>query len=266
MTILVLSPHLDDAVLSLPAWLATRAERVIVATVFSEGDADYPARRAEDREALSHIGAEPLHLGLLDAPERLGLPRSFRALVLGELDPADVARVTRTIATTVADIAPEFVLFPLGVGEHIDHRVVHAAHASVTGRVAFYEDRPYSLVRHAVRARLRRIGAMLDEQPVASAPAQEYLESAHATAFIRTYLPEVDRDACLASLAAALSEPTRSTLPLRREDFAFAEPAPRAAAAVRAYTSQLGPLFGTGDPVAALLGAPPHVESLWWRA
>ena len=80
MTALVVSPHLDDAVLSLSAWLASRSrlERVVVATVFSEGDADYPTRRAEDVAALSLLGAEPLHLGLLDAPERLGVSRSPR--------------------------------------------------------------------------------------------------------------------------------------------------------------------------------------------
>lgn len=267
MTVLVVSPHLDDAVLSLPAWLAARSrlERVVVATAFSEGDADYPARRAEDVAALSHLGAEPLHLGLLDAPQRLGLPRSFRALVFGELDDADAAAVARAIAAAVTRVAPELVLLPLGVGEHIDHRLVHAAHSLVAGRVGFYEDRPYALVRHAVRARLRRLGAVIDGEPVAPAPAQEYLESARATTFMRAYLPADEREACLVPLAAMLSAPTQPRLALRREDNVFTRPDPGAGSAVRAYASQLGALFGTADPTAVLLNDTPHIESIWWR-
>ncbi|PCC73668.1 N-acetylglucosaminyl deacetylase, LmbE family [Nannocystis exedens] len=268
MTVLVVSPHLDDAVLSLPAWLAARArvERVVVATVFSEGDAGYPARRAEDVAALSRLGAEPLHLGLLDAPERRGLPRSFRALVLGEVDAVDAAVVARAIVAAVTRVAPEVVLLPLGVGEHLDHRVVQAAHASVAGRVGFYEDRPYALVRHAVRARLRRIGAVIDGEPVAPAPAEEYLASARAAAFVQAYLPADEREACLAPLAAMLSAPTPPELPLRREEHVFAALDLRAGPAVRAYASQLDALFGAADPAAALLGDAPHVESIWWRS
>lgn len=265
MTVLVVSPHLDDAVLSIPASLAACAGRVVVATVFSEGDADYPARRAEDVAALSRLGAEPLHLGLLDAPERLGLARSFRALVLGEVDVADAAVVARAVAAAVTRVAPERVLLPLGVGEHVDHRVVHAAHATIAGRVGFYEDRPYALVRHAVRARLRRIGAVIDGAPVAPAPAEEYLESARAAAFVRAYLPADEREACLGPLAAMLSAPTRPGPKLRRERRVFADLDPRAPAAVRAYASQLGALFGADDPVAALFGDVPHGESIWWR-
>ncbi|MDC0716602.1 PIG-L deacetylase family protein [Nannocystis bainbridge] len=267
MTALVISPHLDDAVLSLPAWLAARArsERVIVATVFSEGDADHATRRAEDVAATSLLGAEFLHVGLRDAPERLGVPRSFRALVLGEVEAADAAEVARVIAAVVMRVRPETVLLPLGVGEHVDHRAVHAAHVGMAGRVGFYEDRPYALVRHAVRARLRQIGAAVDGEPVAPAPAEEFLASARVSAFMRAYLPASEREACLAPLAAMLSAPTQPRLGLRREVQVFAEPDPRASAAVRAYSSQLGALFGEADPGAVLLGDAPHVEPIWWR-
>ena len=81
--IVVVSPHLDDAVLScggILALAARRRERSVVVTVFTEG-ADHERRRAEDREALAIVGAEPLHLRLLDAPDRLGLARTHAALV-----------------------------------------------------------------------------------------------------------------------------------------------------------------------------------------
>ncbi|MFZ6186141.1 hypothetical protein, partial [Nannocystis pusilla] len=150
-------------------------------------------------------------------------------------------------------------------GEHIDHRVVHAAHTLVAGRVGFYEDCPYALVRHAVRARLRQLGAVVDGEPVAPAPAEEYLESARTTAFMRAYLPAAEREACLAPLAAMLSAPTQPRLTLRREGEVFTRPDPRAGSAVRAYASQLGALFGSADPTAALLNDTPHIESIWWR-
>ena len=123
----------------------------------------------------------------------------------------------------------------------------------------------YALVRHAVRARLRRIGAQIDGEPVAPAPASEYLESARAAAFVHAYLPPHERESCLAPLAAMPSAPTQPVLALRREGFTFAEPDPRAASAVRAYASQLGALFGATDPAAVLLGDSPHIESVWWR-
>ena len=86
----VMSPHLDDAVLSCGALLAHLAGKcpVTVVTVFTEAapppwslparlqlraigvtDADdfYEQRRAEDTKVLAEIGAEVVHLGLRDA-------------------------------------------------------------------------------------------------------------------------------------------------------------------------------------------------------
>ena len=70
MTALIVSPHLDAAVLSVPGLLRSRAslgERVVVITVFSHGDEGqgagrtegYGGRRAEYSAALALLGAEP---------------------------------------------------------------------------------------------------------------------------------------------------------------------------------------------------------------
>jgi len=161
--IVVVSPHLDDAVMSCGGLLAAavrRGERALVVTVFTEGEG-HEERRAEDREAVRLLGAEPIHLGLVDAPERLGLARSHRALVEeAAVDGADRARVEDALDACfrergIASDAP--VLAPLGAGRHVDHRVVHEALAARPG-VIFYEDRPYSLVPGEVRARLREVG------------------------------------------------------------------------------------------------------------
>lgn len=272
MTTVVVSPHLDDAVLSVPAWIASRAAReaVIVLTVCSEGDAVYVGRRAEDRAALALLGATPLHLGLLDAPFRRGVPRSFRGLILGELadDDADAAAVTDALVARVTALAPDEVVLPLGVGEHIDHRIVHAAHAALPGRVGFYADRPYADVAHAIDARLARIGATVDDVAVAPsrAAAGAFLAAARAAAFVRAYLPEDQREACLRPLAAPLVRPSpTSGLRLCSEQRTFDDAARRLAIrAVQVYASQVTDLFGDGDGVAAAF-AGPHAEAILWR-
>lgn len=71
---LVLSRHLDDAVLSCSSLMASR--RSLIATFFTAGDASYEARRAEDFEAAKILGTSSRHLGFRDAPFRSVLYRS----------------------------------------------------------------------------------------------------------------------------------------------------------------------------------------------
>jgi len=273
MTTLVVSPHLDDAALSLPGCIRSRAlrgERVVVLTVFSEGDAGHATRRAEDRAALALLGAAPLHFGLQDAPQRRGVAPSFRELVLRELtdDDIDAAAVTGALTLAIDAIEASEVLLPLGVGEHVDHRIVHAAHAGLAGRVGFYEDRPYAFIEHAVRARLLRLGAVVDGAAVAPSPAAvaEFLAAARVAPHILAYLPVEEREVCLARLAAALTlAAPPSGLALRSERLSF-PPAVRsdAARAVQAYASQLADLFGADDITACF--AEPYAERIYWRA
>ncbi|MFO0674691.1 MAG: PIG-L family deacetylase [Polyangiaceae bacterium] len=92
MTLVVLSPHLDDAVLSAGGAMLTAAaagERVVAVTLFSECDGG-GERRAEDARALGDARRRRAPPRLLDAPERLGLERSKRALCDAILDGADV--------------------------------------------------------------------------------------------------------------------------------------------------------------------------------
>ncbi len=275
MTTVVVSPHLDDAVLSVPALVRSRAasgERVVVLTVFSDGDAGYAVRRDEDCAALALLGAEPLHLGLADAPYRRALPRTFRGLVLTELvegDP-DAVAVARVLVDCLAALAPDLLLLPLGVGEHVDHRVVHAAHTRLhVGSIGFYEDRPYALVRHAVLARLARLGATVDGEPIAPSRtrAEEYLAASRVAPHVQAYLPQVEREACLRPLAESLASPApASGLALRRERLAFDPSAlDTAARAVRAYGSQVGDLFGDEEVRTALCGQQPYAETIYWR-
>jgi LmbE family N-acetylglucosaminyl deacetylase len=146
--VLVVSAHLDDAVLSCGQFLAGRPE-VTVATVFagtpsaksvltaydavtgfkSAAEA-MEARRAEDLEALSVLQAKAKHLDFLDS-QYGGRPKP-NALIrqLGEL---------------IEELDPEFVLAPLGL-VHPDHvgvreAVIEAMSAGETP-LWLYEDLP----------------------------------------------------------------------------------------------------------------------------
>ncbi|MCC6463953.1 MAG: PIG-L family deacetylase [Planctomycetes bacterium] len=163
------SPHLDDVALSCAAQVLAHRQagrRVLVATFFSHpGDADagpfrcadYPTRQAEDLAANEAMGADTLHLGLPDAPFRSAQYRTFEGILFAR-DPSDqamLAQARAAAAEVLQRTGAAHVFAPLGVGEHVDHRIAHAA---VPG-AACYEDRPYALVARAVELRLAVLGA-----------------------------------------------------------------------------------------------------------
>ena len=161
-TTLVISPHLDDAVLSLggsiAAWVAA-GTRVVIATVYTTGPAlaelaprmrkfaDYATRRTEDAAACAALGAEPRYLDQIE--------RAFRRPYLTGWGffhtPADrdgfttLAQVTRAL-DPLRELDPERIVVPLGIGNHVDH--VEALIAAtdwalannLIDRVRFYED------------------------------------------------------------------------------------------------------------------------------
>jgi LmbE family N-acetylglucosaminyl deacetylase len=170
--LLVLSPHLDDAALSCGARIAAaagRGERVVVATFFTADEpAEAPselaadlrrwwrlapgevmaARRREDAAALARLAAELVHLGLPEAPYRLaadGRPHytELRAL-FGAPAAADAAALGIRLDAALGGLPPGgLTLAPLGVGGHVDHRLLRAA-AERSGReLAYYEEFPY---------------------------------------------------------------------------------------------------------------------------
>lgn len=147
----VISPHLDDAVLSCFTLMRAAAQASVV-TVFAgippagtevgtwdrltgATDARRRARerRAEDRAALAHVGGRPAHLDLLDGPYREATPDRE------ELAATIAARVPRT--TTLLAV-------PGGFGTHPDHHAVAAAALDVADRldldVVVYADYPYA--------------------------------------------------------------------------------------------------------------------------
>ena len=172
MTVLAVSPHLDDAAFSAGgtlARLAAAGHDVVVATVFTRSvpdptgfalrcqtdkgvppEADYMAlRRAEDAAACAALGAEPVWLDLAEAPHRgYGTP----AALFAGLHAAD-ARAWRDVLDRLAALAaarpPGLVLSCQGLGGHVDHlHTVRAVAALADGSgvpAAWWRDVPYAI-------------------------------------------------------------------------------------------------------------------------
>lgn len=161
--LVVISPHLDDAVLSLGAHLAGRVragEQVEVWTAFTDGPSpdsaprrlrrfgDYAARRAEDDRALAVLGAGNRRLGL---PERVWRTPPAHGLAAAFRTPEVRSGFTElpALEAVAADLLIRRgtrLLAPLGVGHHVDHVEVAVAvlgtalRLDALDRVGFYED------------------------------------------------------------------------------------------------------------------------------
>lgn len=292
---LVLSPHLDDAILSCAGRIrrhVAQGDRVELLTAFSHADphdaADWAARRREDEAAAARLGALPRWLGLPDAPFRDPSYVDLDALT-GPHAPADAAwrrRLEQRLREALEAEPPRSLYVPLGVGDHVDHRLVHEAVAAilpdltpvVRGAVRWYEDQPYALVLHAIARRLHALGLHADELAPLPATPEAFLEALAHAPYIQTYLPPGPaRERCFARVR---SQPPRSrarpSMPPRSRIRAELEPlddvtAALAEQAIWDYRSQAPALFHTRERYRELqrahaerLGAPgPRVERYW---
>jgi len=170
--LVLVSPHLDDAVLSCGGRIAhevARGRPVVVLTAFSRDEpletpselaadlrrwwklplaAVMAHRRREDREACSRLGAEPVHLDFPDALYRLDdrgepLYPTLEALY-GEIHAADAPLVEALARRIAAEDPAAELLGPLGVGHHVDHQIVRRALERVRPEAGFYEEFPYT--------------------------------------------------------------------------------------------------------------------------
>lgn len=198
--LVVVSPHLDDAVLSLGAHIAARVaagEHVEVWTTFTQAPAagrvprglrrfaDYTARLAEDDRALAVLGAGARRF---DLPERVWRRPPARGLRAAFRTPADssgfeqLGRLEDLVAEALARPGVR-MMAPLGIGHHVDHvevavaAVTAALRMEATDRVGFYEDF-YALGngarhRHPVtRAHAGPLWRRLREAPGWAGPAE----------------------------------------------------------------------------------------------
>lgn len=282
---LFLSPHLDDAILSCAGRIlhhVERSDRVVVLTVFSHADpsheAGWAARRREDEVAAARLGATTRWLGLPDAPFRDPAYRSFDLEALcGPLAPGDAswrARLTAALHDEVAALDPAWVYTPLGVGDHVDHRLV--LEACVAGpsprrlELRCYEDHPYALVEHAVRRRLDALGLCTDDPPPPPSPA-DFVDALVDAPYVQRFLPPGPaRARCLARLAQWPTAPRRHRV---RAEVTPLDPAAATLAedAIWSYGSQAPALFGSRERYRELVRAharrlgtaAPRAERMW---
>lgn len=158
-TVVVLSPHLDDAALSCGGLIRTLAQRVpvIVLNVFTDcGPPPHPimgrricaatgypdpvelmaVRRQEDDTVLGELGARGELLGFVEAPfrrsgRRIGPSATYPTFRFDALtgrvsrwDAAVIEQVRERVAEALRRLGAAVVLAPLGVGGHVDHVIV----------------------------------------------------------------------------------------------------------------------------------------------
>jgi LmbE family N-acetylglucosaminyl deacetylase len=205
MPVVVVSPHLDDAVMSCGQLLAANPGSIVV-TVFagrpadgrrgswderSFGQDDDPMilRRDEDRRALARLDATPVHLDFLDHQYRDGERHDISTIELHATLAAELDRCEGT------------VYLPLGA-DHVDHRLVCAAGMEVLaeGRWCLYEELPYArgqqgwvAERCAAIGGLRRCAPRLGPLTEKAAAVEEYQSQLRALATTRILVYDEER-------------------------------------------------------------------------
>lgn len=195
--VLVVSPHLDDAVLSCGQFMAGRPGCVIV-TVFA-GAPDpgvvtaydrkcgfatsaeaVESRRGEDHQAAAMLNATVEHLQFLDSQYR-------------DSDP-DPAAISVAIHQVAAITKPEFVIGPLGL-VHPDHQIVGDAVRALRGPVYLYEELPYRITApDAAAARLDHDRTRVERAFIGDGPLHRKLSAAWCYRS-QMRLPEFDNPA-----------------------------------------------------------------------
>lgn len=170
--LIILSPHLDDAILSCGGIIIDRAsagQQVLIVTVMAGDPPSGPvssyagslesrwelvqqaaaARRAEDIRACRHVGAGWDHWEIPDCIYRRH-PQSGEAFynsdrdIFGEIHPAEVELITQ-LRQKMIDLPPaDEVFVPLGIGHHVDHQLTRAAAEQWGIPLTYYEDYPYA--------------------------------------------------------------------------------------------------------------------------
>ena len=144
----VISPHFDDAVLSCSQVLLAHPGSTVItvfggrpsdgrwsgwdSVCFRRGQDPMKVRQEEDRDALRALGASAVHLPFLDAG--YGVTHSTE-------------EITHALALKLDSLAPQSVLFPLGIS-HRDHVATQKAATNLVTtrphiRWCIYEELPY---------------------------------------------------------------------------------------------------------------------------
>lgn len=156
---LVLSPHLDDAVLSCWGLLTQRVaegKQVCVATVMTSlpeaHAAEAQVRIAEDIQAMNSLGCHYRHLDFTDAVYRTETSgQSSLTRPGGRLSDADRLLLQSIEEAFRALPSAKEIVIPMAIGWHIDHLLTKTAGERIFGSgVQYFEDFPYNTRSFAV--------------------------------------------------------------------------------------------------------------------
>ncbi len=282
--LLYISPHLDDVVFSCAGKILqdiASGFNVTIATVFSSGSEqvskEYRARKAEDKRATETLGAQCVWMDFPDAPSRSSFYNSFRRIILDRdlNDNLDyVIQLRRAIEDLAVSLGAEEIYAPLGIGTHIDHRLVFDAASDLSGRsITYYEERPYAFARHAAKMRLRSLGAGGNENSMIDRDVGEYIDSLCSLPYVERYLPaSKERTRCLNMMAEDLKYPHSVLLRASQKVVSVDEHILlQVQAATKAYHSQVKDFFGTVEKfihhsreyAKRVNGITPYSERYW---
>jgi LmbE family N-acetylglucosaminyl deacetylase len=169
---LYFSPHLDDAVFSCGGLMAMqdgRGEPISILTAFAGDPPDWritpfaaelharwgkpgppiAVRRAEDRLAAGRLGASVVHLDLLEAIYRKGDADQplypDREAIFGDADVQDADTLNSLIESLAGlDLESARLYCPLGIGGHVDHRLLRLAAEALRRPLTYYREFPYA--------------------------------------------------------------------------------------------------------------------------
>ncbi|MEZ0262200.1 MAG: PIG-L deacetylase family protein [Alphaproteobacteria bacterium] len=219
--ICIVSPHLDDALLSCGVMIQRRVaagDKVFILNIFSEGT-NAANRQQEDKAAAALLGAEPVFLNELDAPDRDPKYKPTENLFFAPLEPADrpfIDKVASRIDGFLQRQRIDLVFFPLAAGTHIDHRVAHAAGRILnSAAVLFYEDRPYILWPGVLHGRMNQIDADVTLPPVTR---EQMLASLNDYHYLKFFVPKGHyQEHCLPLYFKMLEDTSAKTLKANSE-------------------------------------------------
>lgn len=106
-------------------------------------------RRAEDRLAAGRLGASVVHLDLLEAIYRKGDEDQplypDREAIFGEADVQDADTLNSLIESLAGlDLESARLYCPLGIGGHVDHRLLRLAAEALRRPLTYYREFPYA--------------------------------------------------------------------------------------------------------------------------
>lgn len=180
--LVVIEPHMDDAVLSAGGRLLHRRgkNRITILSVvhwsnftsymslqrsFLDARHITDVRQRESTLVARLLGAEHRHLDWVDAPLRVLPEEHWSITTIRQFacapqlftnqfpDPRDVSRLAKLLMQNLSDLKPDELWIPMGLGDHVDHRTTRSACLRILAEapsrfshipVLMYEDLPYA--------------------------------------------------------------------------------------------------------------------------